>query len=166
MYTLLRPDPALFQSDSSTDLSVVFLELGSKFLLPGTTQLYFNITAAAVVEIYFPAGSRRCKGKCSARKTLEFLPWLNPRSSIQIYQSTTHSPIVRRRDYWAGSSSVHIYLGCSHMAEPAGPGLERRFPSHVMAGWAKESSDRSSHPFAFHAADLYQRIRHGRPPHI
>jgi len=54
-------------------------------------------------------------------------------------------------------------LGRGHMAEPARPGLERCSPSHVVAGGAYESREGSSHPFSFHTADSYQRIRHGRP---
>jgi len=57
-------------------------------------------------------------------------------------------------------------LGSSHMAEPARPDLEKRSPSHMLAGGAYESREGSSNPFSFHAADSYHRIRHGRPPLI
>lgn len=57
-------------------------------------------------------------------------------------------------------------LGHGHMTEPARPWLKRRSPSHVVAGGAYESCEGSFHPFAFHTADPYQRIRHGRSPGI
>jgi len=57
-------------------------------------------------------------------------------------------------------------LGRGHMTEPAWPRLERRSPSHVVAGGAYERREGSSDPFSFHTADPYQRIRHGRSPRI
>lgn len=57
-------------------------------------------------------------------------------------------------------------LSPDHMAESAGARQKGRSPSHVVAGRAYESCEGSFHPFAFHTADPYQRIRHGRSPRI